>query len=73
MCALMGMMICPLSYLTIWELTQSNMAALLGGVVVLCETGTLILSQYILLDPPLLFFIIAASFSTVKFVNCRDE
>lgn len=73
MCALMGMMVCPLSYLTVWELTQSNMAALLGGLIVLCETGTLVLSQYILLDPPLLFFIMAATFTTAKFVNSRDE
>jgi len=37
------------------------------------ETGTLVLSQYILLDPPLLFFVMTSTFCTVKFVNCRDE
>ena len=39
----------------------------------LSETGTLVLSQYILLDPPLLFFIMAATYCTARFINCRDE
>lgn len=69
----MGLMVAPLAYLTVSELTQSNMAALLAGVMVVCDTGTLILSQYILLDPPLLFFIMAATFTTSKFLNCRHE
>ena len=73
MCAVLGLLVAPLAYLTVWELTRSNMAALLAGVMVVCETGTLVLSQYILLDPPLLFFIMAATFTTAKFMNCRDE
>ena len=72
-CALLGVLVGPLSYLTVWELTHSNLAALLAGVMVVCETGTLILSQYILLDPSLLFFISATTFCTAKFVNCRHE
>lgn len=73
MCAMMGLMVGPLAYLTVWELTQSNMASLVAGVMVVSETGTLVLSQYILLDPPLLFFIMAAALCKAKFLNCRRE
>lgn len=37
------------------------------------ETGTLTLSQYILLDPPLMFFVMASTFCAVKFASFRDE
>ena len=39
----------------------------------ICETGTLILSQYILLDPPLLCFVMLSTFCTARFINCRRE
>lgn len=60
-----------MAYLTVWEVSGSVMASLLAGVMVVCDTGTLVLSQYILLDPLLLFFIMAATMSTAKFRNCR--
>lgn len=72
-CAVMGLLVVPLGYLTVWELVKSTTAAFITGVIILCETGTLILSQYILLDPPLLFFVMAAAYTTVKFTNCRHE
>ncbi|XP_064403207.1 protein O-mannosyl-transferase 2-like isoform X2 [Halichondria panicea] len=72
-CAVLGLLVVPLGYLTVWELVRSTTAALLAGVMLLCETGTLVLSQYILLDPPLIFFIMAASFCTARFINCRNE
>ena len=72
-CAVLGLLVAPLAYLTVWELTRSNMAALVAGIMVVCETGTLVLSRYILLDPPLLFFIMAATFTTAKFLNCGEE
>ena len=70
---MMGLLVVPLAYLTVWELVRSTMAAFLAGVLLLCETGTLVLSQYILLDPPLIFFVMAATFCTSRFINCRNE
>ncbi|CAI8034049.1 Protein O-mannosyl-transferase 2 [Geodia barretti] len=72
-CALMGLLLVPLCYLTVWELVKSTTAAFITGMMLVCETGTLVLSQYILLDPPLLFFIMAATYCTARFINCRDE
>ena len=69
----MGILVVPLAYLTVWELVHSNIASLLTGVLVICETGTLILSQYILLDPPLLCFVMLSTFCTARFINCRRE
>ena len=69
----MGILVAPLAYLTVWELVHSNIASLLTGVLVICETGTLILSQYILLDPPLLCFVMMSTFCTARFINCRKE
>ena len=39
----------------------------------LLDHGMLTLNRYILLDPPLLFFISAAVYATVKFHNQRDK
>ena len=72
-CAVMGLLVVPLAYLTVWELVHSNMASFLAGVLMICETGTLVLSQYILLDPPLLCFVMLSTFCTARFINCRKE
>ena len=37
------------------------------------ETGTLTLSQYILLDPPLMFFVMASTYCAVKFQSYKEE
>lgn len=72
-CAIMGLVVVPLSYATVWELVHSNMASFIAGLLMACETGTLILSQYILLDPPLLCFVMLSTFCTARFINCRKE
>eukprot|EP00731_Ephydatia_muelleri_P037232 Em0424g3a len=72
-CAILGLMVVPLAYLTVWELVHSVAAAFLTGVILVCETGTLILSRYILLDPPLIFFVMAATYCTARFRNCNEE
>lgn len=42
--------------------------------IYLCvDHGMLTLNRYILLDPPLLFFISASVYATVKFHNQRDR
>lgn len=98
----------PLAYLTVWELTKSTGAAILGtafivfgksdvtgilffqcklfhslyeltGIIVLIficslclDHGCITISQYILLDPILMFYIMLATYCFTKFQNCRN-
>lgn len=72
-CAIMGALLVPLSFLTVWEMTFSLPAATFAGVLILLDHGMLTLNRYILLDPPLLFFISASVYTTVKFHNQRHR
>ncbi|XP_071832384.1 protein O-mannosyl-transferase 2-like isoform X2 [Apostichopus japonicus] len=67
LCATLGVLIVPLVYLIVLEWSFSVTAASLASLFVLFDTGTLTLSQYILLDPILMFFIIASVYALVKF------
>ncbi len=45
-CAVMGLLVVPLGYLTAWELVKSTVAAFLVGVIILCgETSELALKD----------------------------
>ncbi|TEA38099.1 hypothetical protein DBR06_SOUSAS5810037 [Sousa chinensis] len=66
-CAFLGALLIPFAYLTVLELSQSLPAALLTAALLTFDTGCLTLSQYILLDPILMFFIMAAMLSMVKY------
>ena len=37
------------------------------------DTGVLTLSQYILLDPFLLFFVMAATYAHLRFTSCKKR
>ncbi|KPP70878.1 protein O-mannosyl-transferase 2-like [Scleropages formosus] len=66
-CALLGSCLPPLAYLTVLELSQSTPAALVAAAALVFDTGCITISQYILLDPILMFFIMASVLSMVKF------
>lgn len=66
-CAFLGSLLIPLAYLTVLELSKSLPAALLTAALLIFDTGCLTLSQYILLDPILMFFIMASLLSMVKY------
>uniref|UniRef100_A0A672GBU2 Protein O-mannosyl-transferase 2 n=1 Tax=Salarias fasciatus TaxID=181472 RepID=A0A672GBU2_SALFA len=66
-CAALGSFLPVFSYLIVLELSQSSTAALFTAVLLIFDTGCITISQYILLDPVLMFFIMAAVLSTVKF------
>uniref|UniRef100_A0A4X2LAU1 Dolichyl-phosphate-mannose--protein mannosyltransferase n=1 Tax=Vombatus ursinus TaxID=29139 RepID=A0A4X2LAU1_VOMUR len=72
-CAFLGSWLIPFAYLTVLELSRSQPAALLTAALITCDTGCLTLSQYILLDPILMFFIMAAMLSMVKYNSCADR
>lgn len=72
-CTALGSMLVPLSYLTTWEMTGSTSASTLAAALVLFDVGLVTLTQYILLDPILLFFISASVYSSIKFYSCRER
>ncbi|XP_019864301.1 PREDICTED: protein O-mannosyl-transferase 2-like isoform X2 [Amphimedon queenslandica] len=72
-CVLFGIFLVPLAFLTVWELVHSLSASVIAATMILCETGTLTLSQYILLDPPLMFFVMASTYCAVKFQSYKEE
>ncbi|XP_020775426.1 protein O-mannosyl-transferase 2 [Boleophthalmus pectinirostris] len=66
-CALLGSFLPIFAYLIVLELSRSQTAALIAASLLLFDTGCITISQYILLDPILMFFIMAAVLSMVKF------
>jgi len=66
-------MLVPLAYLTVWEMTESSSAASLAAAFILFDVGLLTLTQYILLDPILLFFISGSIYASVKFYSYRNR
>ncbi|XP_043842130.1 protein O-mannosyl-transferase 2 [Dromiciops gliroides] len=72
-CAFLGSWLIPFAYLTVLELSGSRPAAFLTAALLTFDTGCLTLSQYILLDPILMFFIMAAMLSMVKHNSCADR
>ncbi|XP_044916245.1 protein O-mannosyl-transferase 2 isoform X2 [Felis catus] len=72
-CAFLGSLLVPFAYLIVLELSNSLPAALLTAALLTFDTGCLTLSQYILLDPILMFFIMAAMLSMVKHNSCANR
>uniref|UniRef100_A0A6A7G145 Protein O-mannosyl-transferase 2 n=2 Tax=Hirondellea gigas TaxID=1518452 RepID=A0A6A7G145_9CRUS len=58
-CTLMGAALGPLAFISAWTMTRCLPAAMLAAIFVVAETGTLLLSKFILLDSPLMFFMMA--------------
>lgn len=72
-CTAMGAALVPFSFITVWEMTHALPAATFGAALILADGGLLTLSQYILLDPLLLFFIMASVTAAAKFNSQRDK
>ncbi|XP_078090716.1 protein O-mannosyl-transferase 2 isoform X2 [Mustelus asterias] len=73
LCAILGSCLVPFAYLIILELSGSLTAALLAAVLLIFDTGCITISQYILLDPILMFFILGAVLSMFRFDAMRDR
>ncbi|XP_054683004.1 protein O-mannosyl-transferase 2 isoform X2 [Grus americana] len=72
-CAFLGSCLVPFAYLIVLELSKSLPAALLAAFILIFDTGCITLSQYILLDPILMFFLMGAVLSMVKCNSCADR
>lgn len=71
-CATLGALCVPLAYLTVWELTKSTGASLLSTAFIVFDHGCITISQYILLDPVLMFWIMLSTYCFTKFQNCKN-
>uniref|UniRef100_A0A3Q4G6N9 Protein O-mannosyl-transferase 2 n=1 Tax=Neolamprologus brichardi TaxID=32507 RepID=A0A3Q4G6N9_NEOBR len=70
-CATLGSFLPIFAYLIVLELSNSCTAATIAATLLIFDTGCITISQYILLDPILMFFIMAAVLSMVKFNRQR--
>uniref|UniRef100_A0A182XAH3 Protein O-mannosyl-transferase 2 n=1 Tax=Anopheles quadriannulatus TaxID=34691 RepID=A0A182XAH3_ANOQN len=59
-CTALGAAIVPMSFHTVWDMTGSLTASTFAAAYILFDIGMLILNRYILLDPPLIFFMTAS-------------
>ncbi|XP_053330944.1 protein O-mannosyl-transferase 2 isoform X2 [Spea bombifrons] len=73
LCCLLGSWLPPFAFLIVLELSRSLPTALLAAALIILDTGCITLSQYILLDPILMFFILGAVLCMLKFQasSCR--
>ncbi|XP_060663188.1 protein O-mannosyl-transferase 2 [Drosophila nasuta] len=69
-CTTLGALIMPMGFDTVYDLTHSHEAALLSAAYLIFDVGLLTLNQYILLDPILLFFMMASVWGMVKISKC---
>ncbi|XP_077999792.1 LOW QUALITY PROTEIN: protein O-mannosyl-transferase 2-like [Glandiceps talaboti] len=72
-CATLGSLLVPLSYLTVMEFYKSIPAAVLASFLIIFDTGCLTISQYILLDPILMFFIMCSTYCLIKFDHFKNH
>ncbi|KAK6181341.1 hypothetical protein SNE40_009214 [Patella caerulea] len=72
-CALLGAAVVPLSYKIVWLLTHSIISCIFASSLILFETGTLTLSRHILLDPIMMFFIMAATYCMLQFLSYKNR
>uniref|UniRef100_A0A0P4XP58 Protein O-mannosyl-transferase 2 n=1 Tax=Daphnia magna TaxID=35525 RepID=A0A0P4XP58_9CRUS len=66
-CAIMGALVVPLCFLTIWEMTASLPASTFTALCLIFDNSLVVLNRFILLDPMMLFFISATFFSMAHF------
>ncbi|XP_050696089.1 protein O-mannosyl-transferase 2-like [Eriocheir sinensis] len=59
-CAVLGAGMVPLGFHSVWCLTGSLTSATLAAALITFDIGSITLSKFILLDPPLMFFILAS-------------
>uniref|UniRef100_A0A8C1ZJP2 Protein O-mannosyl-transferase 2 n=1 Tax=Cyprinus carpio TaxID=7962 RepID=A0A8C1ZJP2_CYPCA len=70
-CAALGSCLPPFAFLIVLELSHSTPAALIAASLLIFDTGCITLSQYILLDPILMFFIMGSVLCMVRFNTQR--
>lgn len=62
-----------MAFETVFDLTRSLQAAFVAAAYIIFDVGMITLNQYILLDPPLLFFMTASLMGMVKVSKFTDS
>eukprot|EP01134_Creolimax_fragrantissima_P007645 CFRG7645T1 len=70
-CGSLGACVPPMVFLIMQDLGFGIETSCIAALLLLFDTGTLTLSRYILLDPILLFFVVASMFSYCRFTTYR--
>ncbi|CAG9834515.1 unnamed protein product [Diabrotica balteata] len=65
-CSALGSTIVPMAFIAVDEMTDNISAALFSSLLILFDVGLITLSQYILLDPLLLCFMMGSFMGAVK-------
>ena len=72
-CTLIGVLIVPIAFLTIWELTESISASAISSTMLIFDNGFAVLNRYILLDPLLICFMSASVLANIKFRSIPES
>ncbi|KAF7269385.1 hypothetical protein GWI33_017588 [Rhynchophorus ferrugineus] len=72
-CASLGASIIPMTFLTVDQMTNSPVAALFSSLLILFDVGLITLTQYILLDPILLCFMVGSILGAIKVSYCSSK
>ncbi|XP_045481761.1 protein O-mannosyl-transferase 2 [Harmonia axyridis] len=72
-CASLGASVVPMAFLTVHEMTNSLTSALFSSLLVIFDVGLITLSQYILLDPILLCFMVGSLLGAVKVTSNKIQ
>lgn len=72
MCALMGASVVPMGFTIVHDLSGSLPAAVFSALLMIFDVGLITLGRFILLDPILLFFMMAATMFNFRFNNFRE-
>ncbi|XP_019767604.2 protein O-mannosyl-transferase 2 [Dendroctonus ponderosae] len=73
-CTSLGASVVPMAFLTVNQMTSSPTAALFSSLLILFDVGLITLTQYILLDPILLCFMMGSILGAIKVsYNTADE
>ncbi|CAH0550291.1 unnamed protein product [Brassicogethes aeneus] len=70
-CTSLGATLVPMAFLTVDELTKSTTSAVFSSLLILFDVGLITLTQYILLDPILLCFMMGSILGGVKVSSNR--
>ena len=70
---LVGTLIIPIGFLTVWSLTRSISASTLSSMLLVCDGGMAVLNRFILLDPFLLVFMSASVLANIRFRSLGQD
>ena len=72
-CAILGSLVVPIMFVAVFDLSKSFKSAVTASCLLIFDVGFITLSQYILLDPLLIFFISGSFMAYVKVLTRKES